>query len=362
MKIIQIISTISYGDAVSNDAKAICKVIAEMGYKTGIYAEHIGKGVSDKYTHNISDIDSLHLTDEDVVIFNHSTGTKLCYILDSIPGRKLMIYHNITPPKFFRGFSEHLEGDTEYGYRGTRHAARSIEQVMAISKYNADSLVELGYTCKITVRPILIPFNKYNTEADNSVIAKYTDDGYVNILFVGRIAPNKKHEDIVRAFAHYKKYVNPKSRLIFVGNDRGIEKYGECIRKYVNALQIDDVVFTGHISFSEVLSYYKIAHVFLCMSEHEGFGVPLVEAMYFNVPIIAYDSSAVAETLGGSGILVDNKNPVMIAAFIDRLVRDKEFKNAVVNTQRQRLKYFSYDKVRNQFCLQLKEFINNKQE
>lgn len=112
----------------------------------------------------------------------------------------------------------------------------------------------------------------------------YKDDGYTNFIFVGRVAPNKKQEDVIRAFYCYKKYCNPKSRLFIVGSYNGMERYYHRLRRYVGALELDNVVFTGHIPFAQILAYYHLADLFLCMSDHEGFCVPLVEAMYFNLP------------------------------------------------------------------------------
>jgi len=177
---------------------------------------------------------------------------------------------------------------------------------------------------------------------------------------VGRISPNKKHENIIRAFAHYKKHVNSKSRLIFVGSDKGTEKYSECLKKYTEQLCVDDVIFVGHTDFPSLLAYYRIADIFLCMSEHEGFCVPLVEAMFFDVPIVAYNSSAIADTLSGSGVLIDETNPVLVSNVIDRIVNDAELKSAIIKGQRDRLADFSYNKVRSEFILQLEEFINRK--
>ena len=350
--------TVSFGDAVSNDARAIGKVIEEMGYKTGIYAENIAPKLNDPSVHKLSKLPS---TDKnDIIIFNHSTGTELCYSLPDIPGRKMMIYHNITPPKFFERYSPAATKTTTFGYRGTEFLSDKIEYAMADSSFNADDLRRMGYTCPIDVRPILIPFDDYKKTPDQAVISKYSGDGFVNIVFVGRIAPNKKQEDCISAFAYYQKHINPKSRLIFVGSDSGMETYGDCLKKYADALMLENVIFTGHVSFPAILAYYKLADVFLCMSEHEGFCVPLIEAMCFETPVIAYNSCAVPETLGGSGVLLRDKDPVFCAHVIDRVVRDGELRAALISTQNKRLADFSYENVRAVFEKCLDNFINKR--
>lgn len=358
MKIIQVMPTVSFGDAVSNDARAIARVIEEMGYDTAIYAENIDQRIKDRGIYKLSKLPKI--ADDDIVIFNHSTGTDLCYKIPEINGRKMMIYHNITPPHFFGTYSSTARALTEYGYDGTKYLSDRIDYVMADSSYNASDLVSMGYKCDMYVRPILIPFNDYEKEPDSEIISRYSDDGYTNIVFVGRIAPNKKQEDLIKAFAYYKKNVNPKSRLILVGNDGGMERYSACLKKYAEALMVDDVIFTGHISFKAILAYYRIADVFLCMSEHEGFCVPLVEAMFFNVPIIAYASSAIPDTLGGSGILIKDKDPVFVSMLIDRLVNDKALREHVIDGQKRRLGDFAYETVREQFIEGLNSFINRK--
>lgn len=358
MKIIQVMPTVSFGDAVSNDARAISKVIAEMGYKTAIYAENIDPRVKEPTVQKISKLPEIK--DDDIVIFNHSTGTELCYRLPELPGRKMMIYHNITPPYFFSGYNQGAVDLTRYGYEGTKFLADKIEFVMGDSAYNVSDLKEMGYNCPSYVRPILIPFADYEKEPDKDVIAKYSNDGYVNIVFVGRVAPNKKHEDLIAAFAYYKKHINERSRLILVGSEGGMEKYKKCLMSYVEALGVEDVIFTGQTSFKAILAYYKVADVFLCLSEHEGFCVPLVEAMCFEKPIIAYDSCAVGETLGGSGILINDKNPVFVAMVIDRIVKDESLRNQIIQKQNDRLKDFAYEKVRESFVKGLNAFVENK--
>ncbi|MDE6729733.1 MAG: glycosyltransferase, partial [Oscillospiraceae bacterium] len=171
---------------------------------------------------------------------------------------------------------------------------------------------------------------------------------------------NKNQEDIITIIAYYKKYINPKSRLIFVGNPGGMEKYDQRLKNYTDLLNLmpEDVIFTGHIKFPEILAYYQIADLFLCMSEHEGFCVPLVEAMYFNVPVIAYRSCAVPETLGAGGCIVDSKNPAEISLLIREILSNPELKQKIIRNQRERLQDFQYQKIKNLFAGQLTAFLN----
>lgn len=358
MKVVQILPTISFGDAVSNDAIALGNAIRMMGYHNSIFAENIDNRLPKNTAKLISMIPEL--SDEDIVIYHLSTGTDLNYKIKEISGKKLMIYHNITPPHFLQPYNFEAAQRCGEGLKGAQYLADKVEYVLADSNYNKRDLESMGYQCKIDVLPILIAFEDYKKKPNEKILKKYDDD-WVNIIFTGRIAPNKKQEDVIAAFYYYKKYLNPKSRLFLVGSGSGMASYVSRLKKYVRELGLSDVYFTGHVKFDEILAYYRIANVFLCMSEHEGFCVPLVEAMFFDVPIIAYDSSAVGDTLGGSGLLIEEKNFGEIAGLIDRIVSDSELRDKVLFNQRIRLEDFNHDKILNQFEKYLKGFIEQRE-
>ena len=354
MRVVQLLPTLSFGDGVGNDAVALKGIIAEMGYSTEIYAENIDKRLPEGTALKADRLRDLKK--DDVLIYHKSTGTDLSFKIDSYKCRRVMIYHNITPPEFFRPYSPSATQLTEYGYKGVEYLRDKVDYVLAVSEYNKSELIRMGYTCKIDISPSLTKFEDYEQAPDEATMKKYRD-GRKNIIFVGRIAPNKKQENIIRAYACYRK-LNPQSRLILVGSAGGMENYNERLVKYAGALGLgDDVIFTGHISFREILAYYHTADAFLCMSEHEGLCVPLVEAMYFGVPIIAYDTSAIPETLGGSGILLKDNDPVFTAAVLDRLLTDEKLRSSIIEGQRRRLEYFSYDRLKDIFETKLRSFI-----
>lgn len=353
MKIIQILPTISYGDAVSNETFAIDKIIKSMKFNTEIYAETIGKNLPAKNIHTMK-----NLSKDDIIIYHMSTGTNLNFSINKLKCRKIMIYHNITPPEFFRPYNQEMFALTNYGYQGLKFLKSTFDLCIADSEYNKLQLIKYDYKCPIKVCPILIPFKDYKKSHDQYIIKEYSDN-WTNIIFVGRIAPNKKQEDIIKTFYYYKK-INPKSRLIFVGSWTGMENYYNRLKKYIHTLELNDVIFTGHITFDKVLAYYKTADIFLCMSQHEGFCVPLVEAMFFNVPIIALDAGAVADTLGKSGVLFSDNKPFHIAEKINQIVNNTNLRNNIIRQQQKRLSYFSYKKTGNLFKEILSDFINDE--
>ena len=355
-RVVQVLPTLSFGDAVGNDTLAIADILAAQAYRREIYAERVGPKIPPKTARNIGRL--RHLSKKDILIYHASTGTKLNFDLPGFGGRQMMIYHNITPPEFFEGYSQEAFDLCKYGYEGIRYLADKVKYCIADSEYNRRELLKMGYTCPIDVCPVLIPFEDYEREPDHKVLERYSGDGCTNLLFVGRIAPNKKQEDIIRAFYCYRKYCNPKSRLFLVGSDAGMAAYRSSLDRYIWSLELEDaVVFPGHIRFDAILAYYRLADVFVCMSEHEGFCVPLLEAMHFGVPIVAYRSSAVPDTLGQGGLLLDEKTPELAAAAIDRLVKDEALRAAIRQGQALQLEKYRHENVSGLFLQCLNRFM-----
>lgn len=347
MKIVQVLPCLSGGDAIGNDVMALKSVIRERGYETEIYAEGIAPNVPDGMARHISELSTLDA--QDIIILHVAIASGLNEWIKKQPCKKVMVYHNITPPVFFRGYNEDAAASCEKGLMETRSLKDTFDMVLAVSGYNRQDLMDMGYTCPMHVLPILIPFDDYKRAPSERIIRKYKGDGFTNIIFVGRIVPNKKQEDIIRAFSEYQKYFNPASRLFLVGSPNGFESYERQLKDYVRALGVRDVHFTGHIKFDEILAYYRLADLFLCQSEHEGFCVPLVEAMSFGIPVVAYDSSAIAETLGDSSFLLKEKNPAETAAVMHRILTDPELRQTILADEQERLADFQYEKTRATF-------------
>lgn len=357
MRVIQMLPSLMYGDAIGNDAQALADTLKAEGYDTAIYADYINEKIENPLVLSIKDYEC---KSDDIIIYHLSTGDDMNYQFSQYECKKIIIYHNVTPAKFFVGYDRSIQEGCDSGLRATRYLRTKADYCFADSEFNKQDLIDMGYTCDIEVLPILIAFDDYKKTPSAKVIKKYKNDDYVNIVFTGRVAPNKKQEDLIAAFAYYKKHINPKSRLILVGNHLITPGYYPKLSRYIEKLGVQDVVFTGHIPFDEILAYYKIADVFLCMSEHEGFCVPLVEAMYFDVPIIAYDSCAVGETLGGSGILLNDKDPAVVAEAIQLVVENSDLQKKMIQSQRERLKDFEHDRIKEQFLRAFLRIIEEK--
>ena len=352
MRIVQVLPNITKGDAVSNNCLAIDKILTEAGYDTKIYARMISdyKFFRGKVKF-LTDLPSLGRQD---ILFYHM-AIALNKDLHFCKGRKLFQYHNITPPEFFRKYEPSISVACQTGLDEMRSLKNVPDLCLADSEFNRNDLIKAGYKCPIHTVPILIPFEDYDKPADKNIIEQYKD-GKTNILFVGRVVPNKAHEDLIRTFAWYQKHINPESRLILIGNT-SLRSYYNQLMKYAELLGVKDLVIPGHISFSAILGFYKAADVFLCMSLHEGFCVPLLEAMHFQVPVIARSTTAVPYTLKDAGILLEDNNPVIAAMMIDKVVTDPRLREQIIRKQNERLEFFSYENVKQMILKEIKAFV-----
>jgi glycosyltransferase involved in cell wall biosynthesis len=189
-------------------------------------------------------------------------------------------------------------------------------------------------------------------------VLRYFSDTQPTIIFVGRLVPNKRQDDIIRVFAHYRHTYAANARLVLVGGSNEANQYEREVRQLVQTLDLDgDVMFTGHVSDQQLIAYYRVADAFLSMSEHEGFGVPLLEAMYFDIPVIAYAAAAVPYTMGRAGIVIPEKNIPQIAERLHQVMEDRDFRAAILAGQRRRLRDFAPSKVQAMLRLYLKEFL-----
>ena len=342
--------TLAYGDAIGNNVIAISDALKAAGYSTAIYAENIDRRLPARTAEKIKRFKD---SPDTVILYHLSTGTGLNERIKNLKAKIVIIYHNVTPPEFWHKYDHSQEKRCSEGVDSVRRLAHTPEYCLADSAFNKQDLIKLGYTCPVDVLPILIRFSDYDKKPDEATVAKYSD-GYTNIVFTGRVAPNKKQEDLITAFYYYHTYVNPKSRLIIAGAYQNSDIYCRKLKAYKDELGLEDVIFTGHIPFDQILAIYRTASVFLCLSEHEGFCVPLVEAMYFGIPIIAYDSTAIAETLGGSGLLLKEKDPKEVSEAINLVMTDEDLRSKLIAGGKERLKYFDNDRIKGQLIDLLK--------
>jgi glycosyltransferase involved in cell wall biosynthesis len=330
----QLVAALSPGDAVGNEALAFQRFLRERGWASEIFAGSFSPDLADRGL-PLSAYASKANEGESLSIFHFAIGSPVAEAVLRTSEPLILRYHNVTPHHFFEGFSGHLVGLTYHGARSLSRFAPRTTLGLAVSEFNRRDLVGAGFAKSATL-PLAMDAGSLNQPPDPVVRERFRDDR-TNILFVGRVAPNKKIEDLIRVFCAYQRYVQPESRLFIVGDGRGFEHYVRRLHEMVSHLRIDEVVFTGAVTQSELNAYYRISDAFLGLSEHEGYGAPLVEAMTFGLPVVAFDAGAVRETLNGGGALVTDKAPESVAELLGMLIENEALRSATLATQERAL-------------------------
>ncbi len=337
----QLVAGYSHGDAISNETRGLRDLFRSRGLASEIYCES-GR-ILPELRKDARDLRAARseITAEDLVILHLSIGAEVNDLFPELPGKKVIRYHNVTPPEYFRALNDHIARQLEWGREQMKSLAGVADLNLAVSRYNALELEAAGYE-GVEVHPLVLTLKRLADAPEPEVMAKYSD-GMLNVLFVGRCAPNKRIEDLLHAFYYLQKYVEPKSRLIHVGSFAGTEQYLAMLKAIARDLNLRNVDFVGSVPESHLVAYYRVSDVFVCMSEHEGFGIPLLEAMQAELPVLAYASAAVPETMDGAGVVFQEKNFDEVAEWIHRAGRDPEVRRAILQTQAARLSRYEND-------------------
>ena len=319
-RIIQAFPGVWFGCAVTHHILELHYAFERYGYNSIVISELIDKNLPEKDI--FLNPDNIDFNSGDILIYHYSGAHPLGFQLGKLPCRKIIVYHNVTPPVFFVDYSEPYKNSCIKSRQEIFELSFLFQEAWADSGYNASCLRKMGFD---NIKILPIPYKKSKSSAipNASIIEKYAHTN--NILFVGRIVPNKKQEDIVRAFYYYRKNV-PNSRLFLIGGCYpGLEKYKDMLVSLIDSLGLNDfVIMPGKASSEDLEAYWKSASLFLCMSEHEGFCVPILEALAHEIPVLAYSSSAIPETLGKAGLLFNKKNFSSVAEAMNAIIENNE--------------------------------------
>lgn len=332
----QILPTFGYGDAISNHTLYIRNYLRQQGYRSDIYTVRVHDWVAQE----AKILGNQSLNSQAGLIYHHSIGSEVTPHVLNHQGPRCLIYHNITPAVFFQPYRPDLAKILHQGRLELGDLAPHFTLSVGDSAYNALELAEVGFL-NPGVLPIAVFPQKWDRLPDPTLMAQL-QDGKTNLLFVGRIAPNKRQEHLVEAFAHYLTF-DSQARLILAGYGDPGDPYYQHVCQTIQRFNLNDSVqILGHISDAQLLALYRTAHLYWSMSEHEGFCVPLIEAMWFDIPVLAYKSSAVPETLADAGILFTDKTDwAAIAALAKLLVHDPGLQAKVLKAQRRRREAFT---------------------
>jgi len=352
MRANQLIPSYHRGDAIGDTASYIKEFLLSQGFQSNIYCLERDQGLeeSSELFENFPELD-----ERDITLFHFALPSPMTQAFKNLPGKKVIIYHNITPPEFFKEFGEEMSRITRLGRQEIASLAPHTHLGLADSEYNRRELEKFGFS-NTDVFPLFIDFKKYHKPMNPFVYDLYNDDR-TNILFVGRIVPNKRIEDLIRVVQYYKKFISPLIRLIIIGKTTSLPAYYKALIKLIDEffIQPDEVFFTGHIPDSEMFAFYKASDVFLSLSEHEGFGLPFIESLVFDLPVIAYNCTAVPYTLDGAGILVYQKDFKKLGELVHKIKKDKDLREKVIQGQRNRLREFKSNQSRNKLLEYIKD-------
>lgn len=328
----QVLPNLGYGDAIGNHAIWIRNRLHSQGYHSEIFARHIApEMVGEAYVYDQPD----RIPSNAIVIYHHSIGTEVTPWVCNHQGPKALIYHNITPPRFYEPYNKQFSKILHQGQDELKLLSKHFPASAGDSKFNAEDLETAGFKSPGVI-PLSIDPNKWSHESDAEVMSTY-QDGRTNIIFVGRIVPNKRHEELIYLFKFWL-LKDPTARLIFVGSSDITSNYLDCLKLLAKKLRVEEsVVFTGHVNDEQLLAYYRCASMFWCLSDHEGFCVPVIEAMWFDIPVIAYNSTAVGDTMGDSGFIINDKSrPDLNANRIFKLLSNPSALSELISSQRKR--------------------------
>jgi glycosyltransferase involved in cell wall biosynthesis len=326
----QILPTFERG-AVGGHSLMVREWLRRSGHTSEIYAAELHPSIAGEGAFELG----LYKGGADVLVYQMAIGSIAGDFVLKRSEPLAVNYHNLTPARYYAGWEPVAAFGVAWG-RGQLHdlAGRAALGI-ADSGYNEEELVQLDYA-RTTVVPILLDIDAFAVEPDPAI----TRRAETTWLFVGRLAPNKAQHDLVKAFAAYRRFHDGDAHLVLVGG--GVDDtYGRTLAKFVHALGLDDAVtIAGGVSHAQLAAYYATADVFVVVSEHEGFCVPLLEAMHHEVPIVAYASSAVPETLGAGGLLLQTKDPCTVAAGVARVVGDAGLRAQLVRAGTARISDF----------------------
>jgi glycosyltransferase involved in cell wall biosynthesis len=332
-----------YGDAMGDNARRVRTLLRQLGHSSDVYAIHIEPELAG----DVLPFDDPTARSGDMTIFHYGVYSPMTTAFKSLRGRRVLQYHNVTPAAFFSGWDANLFDLATRGREELPGLVDHVDVALGDSEFNRRELAAVGFA-RTGVFPIAVDTSRVTAPVSVPALEALLDDGVMNFLFVGRIVPNKMIEDHLKLAAFYTRYVGRDGRFLFVGRCDLVPQYYSALRGLMNHLRLrrDRVVFTDAVPEQELAIYYRHADVYISLSEHEGFCVPLVEAMAADVPVLAYAEAAVPETLGGAGVQFAQKNLELEAELLDELAFNDGLRDQVIAGQRRRLEDFSEARLR----------------
>lgn len=332
------------GDAIGDSARRVRALLREMGHQSDLYA----MTMDDDLRGDVIDWTEPGATRGDLTIFHFALVSPMTPAFARLNSGRVLQYHNVTPAHFFAGYDAGIYRLAMLGREDLKSLVGHTEQALGDSEYNRKELEELGFS-NTGVFPIAVDTARITNAPRRPALEEVlNEEGWTNFLFVGRIVPNKKIEDHIKLAEHYKRYVDEQYRFVFVGKTDATPKYYAAIRALLERYRMPQgrFIFTGPVPDEDLATYYRTASVYISLSEHEGFCVPLLEAMAADVPVLAYSAAAVPDTLGGAGVQFAPKDLEYAAELLGELAYNDSLRRQVIAGQRTRLADYGDDRIR----------------
>ena len=330
------------GDAIGNSARRMRGLLRQMGHASELYALTI----DDDLKSEVRPFADPAAKQGDVTMFHFALPSPMTEAFAQLSGGRVLQYHNVTPASYFAAYDPALFRLASIARQELSTLVGRVDLALGVSDYNRRELTALGFE-PTGVLPLAVDVARITRPVQRPALDRILDDDFVNFLFVGRIAPNKKIEDHIRLAEHYKRYVDAYYRFIFVGKYDAVPRYFATIRALMSEYRLlnERFVFTGPVPDEDLAVYYRHSAVYISLSEHEGFCAPLLEAMAADVPVLAYSAAAVPETLGGAGVQFAPKDMEYAAELLGSLTFDDDLRRSVIAGQRKRLADFSDERI-----------------
>ena len=332
------------GDAIGDSARRVRSLLRDLGHESDLYAMTI----DDELRGDVIPWTDTGATRGDLTIFHFALVSPMTERFARLNSGRVLQYHNVTPAHFFAGYDAAIYRLAMLGREDLKSLVGHTDMAFGDSEYNRQELEELGFA-NTGVFPIAVDTERLTHAPRRPALEEVLrSEGWLNFLFVGRIVPNKKIEDHIKLAEHYKRYVDEHYRFIFVGKTDATPKYYAAIQELLQRYRMPPgrFLFTGPVPDIDLAAYYRTASVYISLSEHEGFCVPLLEAMAADVPVLAYGATAVPDTLGGAGVQFAPKDLEFAAELLGELAYNEQLRTAVIAGQRRRLADFGDDRIR----------------
>lgn len=307
------------GDAITNQMLSLQRELTAMGFGSEVFGEFIPTALRDR----VRPIQGYAGADDELLLLHHSVGNDVFDDVIALPNRIVAVYHNVTPEQYFK--DQRTRRYIRIGREQLKLLSRRSLFGIAVSNFNRREMLAAGFR-QVDVLPVRTNFREFSSGGARPTNSR-------DWLYVGRIVGNKCQHELVEAFSMFSRSFDRDARLLLVG-DTSDGEYVSRVEAEAERMRVADrVVLLGKVTDRELRSAFAGAGVFVSLSEHEGFGVPILEAMAAGVPVVAFAAAAVPETMNGAGVLLRSKEPAVVAATVQSIQSDPEVRRRLVERQ-----------------------------